>query len=281
MQKQSGLRRIDWAVMLGCATLALMTLGAVGEIGRKRARQAVCLANLKQLTHAWISYAGDNDGRLICGVAGITMSGNGHVEKPWVGKCWDSYTTDVQLPQEMQRRAIREGSLWPYVKEVRLYSCSAGQPGQMQTCLIVDSMNGMARAGTSVGGFGPDTSGVRIGDTVLWLKNLAEILSPGPAQRMVFIDQGWALPASHSVHYRTEAWWTPPPVRHWDGTSVTFADGHAEHWRWRGKETILNGRGGGPSQFGITYTLPTPEDRDDLHRLQIAVWGRLGYELSK
>jgi hypothetical protein len=269
-------------VILLVSLLMLLNLAVVGESGRGRAKQAVCQANLRQLTSAWLAYAGDNDGRLVSGQAGITMSGKDGVTKPWVGKCWDSYTTDVQLPQEIQRREIQRGALWPYVEEVRLYSCPDGQPGQMQTCLIVDSMNGLPRTGTFAGGFlSPEAKGVKIGDTVLWIKNLVEIVSPGPAQRMVFIDQGWALPGSHSVHYSTEAWWTPPPVRHWDGTSVTFADGHAEHWRWQGKETILNGRGRGPSQFSATYTLSTPEDREDLHRTQIAVWGRLGYEVSK
>jgi hypothetical protein len=277
MKSPKHLSRQD-VVILSLSILFLLNIAAVGGLGRHRARQAVCLSNLGQVTSAWLAYAGDNDGGLVSGEAGITISGKDGVKKPWVGKCWDSYTTDVQLPQEIQRKAIRDGALWPYVEEVRLYSCPDGQPGQLQTCLIVDSMNGIARQGTFTGAFmSSEAKGVKIGDTVLWIRNLAEIVSPGPAQRMVFIDQGWSVPGSHSVHYTVEAWWTPPPVRHWDGTSVTFADGHADRWRWQGQETILNGRGRGPSQFSATYTLATPEDKEDLHRLQIAVWGRLGY----
>lgn len=277
MKSPKHLTRQD-AVILSLSVLLLMNLAAVGGLGRHRARQAVCLANLRQMTSAWLAYAGDNDGRLIFGEAGIRVGyGNGVWEKPWIGKCWDQWTFDVSPPEAMQIAGIREGALWPYVRETRLYGCPDGFPGHMQTCSIVGSMNGMPKDGTFTSNKGFDRQSVRVGDTVLWVRKLSEIISPGPDRRMVFIDQGWAQPSGFFAHYNYEQWWTVPPVRHWDGTSVTFADGHAEHWRWQGKETILNGRGRGPSQFSANYTLATPEDKEDLHRLQIAVWGRLGY----
>jgi hypothetical protein len=270
------------AIVLLFSILLLSNLAAVGTPGRKRAKQAVCLTHLKQLTHSWLSYAQDNDGKIVGGNSGFVQYPGDRQEKPWVGKCWENpYNLDTCLPQELQRAALEWGSLWPYVHEARLYRCPDGEPGHLLTYSIVDAMNGMARMGTSTGSpLSLNAKGVRIGDTVLWIKNLAEIISPGPAQRMVFIDHGWAWPGGFSVHYSKEAWWTPPPVRHWDGTSVTFADGHSEHWRWQGEET-LSGRGRSRSQLNFAYTLPTPEDRDDLHRFQIAVWGRLGYEPSQ
>ena len=149
----------------------------------------------------------------------------------------------------------------------------------MLTYAIVDSMNGFARGRRTSTRAMQTAMGEQVGDTVLWVKNLAEITVPGPAERMVFIDQGWAVPDSFVVTLLPmEQWWDRPPVRHGDGTSVSFADGHCEHWRWQGEETILNGRAyepGRPSSSPIK--LATPEDKDDLHRLQKAVWGRLGY----
>lgn len=277
VEKRNKLRCSEIVIALACVTLVLMTLGAAGGSGRARARQAVCLSHLKQLTHAWLSYAQDNDGKIVNGHSGFTQYSGDKQEKPWVGKCWENpYNYDTCLPQDLQRAALEWGALWPYVQETRLYRCPDGEPGHLLTYSVVNSMNGLARDGTWLGAWGRDAKGVRIGDTVLWIKNMAEIVSPGPAQRMVFIDHGWAWPGGFSVHYSKEAWWTTPPVRHWDGTSVTFADGHSEHWWWHGEET-LSGRGRSRSQLNFAYTLPTPEDRDDLHRLQIAVWGRLGY----
>lgn len=269
------------AVVLLIGIVLLLNLAVLGTSGRERAKRAVCHANLRQLISAWLAYAHENDGKIVNGEAGEFRAWTDKREEPWVGRCWgDPFNRDAPLPQERQSEGIRQGALWPYVGETRLYRCPEGHPRQMLTYAIVDSMNGLARHGTFQGGFGPDAQGVKIGDTVLWVKKLGGIVAPGPAERMVFIDQGWAWPDSFATHYNKQAWWDAPPVRHWDGTSVAFADGHAGHWRWHGEETILAGRGRGLDQLPGPYQLPTPEDREDVRRLQIAVWGRLGYQVA-
>ena len=233
--------RLD-AVVLLLSILLLWNLAAVGGSGRERAKQAVCLANLKQLTSAWLSYAQANDGRIVNGAAGINRIWSDKREIAWVGQCWASnFAAGGQMAAAQQRISIQMGALWPYVRETRLYRCPDGHPGQMLTYAIVDSMNGLARPGTSES-YGSGTKGIKVGDTVLWITNLAEIVAPGPAERMVFIDEGWVTPDSFGVHYRMEQWWDTPPVRHGDGTSVSFADGHCEPWQWQGEETILTGR---------------------------------------
>lgn len=268
----------DIVVLVLSVGLLLCNLAAVGTSGRERAKRAVCHANLKQLASAWIAYASENDGRIVNGQAGMTRTGSGEREEPWIGRCWgDPIDRDAPWPQTAQNEGIRSGALWPYVGQTRLYRCPQGYPRQMLSYGIVDSMNGLPRMGTFQGGFGLNAKGVKVGDTVLWVKKLAEIVSPGPAERMVFIDQGWAWPSGFSIHYNKQAWWNMPPVRHWDGTGVAFADGHSGHWRWHGEETIMNGRGRGLDDLPTSYELPSPEDKEDLRRLQIAVWGRLGY----
>jgi hypothetical protein len=56
----------DVVVLLGCAVLLLATLGAVGSSGRRRAKEAVCLSNLRQWGTAFGMFAEDNEGYL-CG----------------------------------------------------------------------------------------------------------------------------------------------------------------------------------------------------------------------
>ncbi len=273
--------RLD-AVVLLLSILLLWNFAAVGGSGRERARQAVCLANLKQLTSAWLSYAEGNDGRIVNGAAGMDRIWSNKREKAWVGQCWASnFAAGGQLPKETQNMRIGQGALWPHVQETRLYRCPSGYPDQMLTYAAVDAVNGLnsfnGRIGVSVGSSLSDVVGTRVGDTVLWLKKMSEIVSPPAAERMVFIDEGWSTPDSFAVNYHTEQWWDGPPVRHGDGTSVSFADGHCEDWQWRGEETILAGRA---RRFGYppaSLKPATPEDKDDLHRLQKAVWGRLGY----
>jgi prepilin-type processing-associated H-X9-DG protein len=265
------------ATVLVLSVLLLLNLAAVGESGREQARRAVCLAHLKQLTQAWRLFALDHDGRIVNGAAGMNRYSGGTVERAWVGMCWASdYGSGGRLPEDHQKYMIREGALWPYVQESRLYRCPRGYPGQMLTYAIVASMNGLSKQGTAYGGVG-----IRIDDTVLWVKKLEEIVTPGPAERMVFVDVGRATPDSFAVHYTREDWWDGPPVHHGNGTSVSFADGHCEYWRWKGEETIQTGLAYLDPHTG-GYPLPrTPQAKEDLHRFQIAVWGRLGYTPSQ
>lgn len=275
MRNRNGrLRGVDLAILAFCAVLLVACLGAIGTSGRERAKRAVCLSNLKQLTQAWRQFADEHDGNLVNGAAGIHMVG----AEPWVGRCWSSYyQSGGQLPESEQTTGIRQGTLWPYVEGLNLYRCPSGCAGEMLNYSIADGMNGLSRTGTRTVVAGK-TQGVRVGDTVVWIQNLSEILSPGPAERMVFIDEGFITPDSYNTHYRQETWWDDPPVRHNDGMTASFADGHAEHWQWKGIDTIEWGRFSEQRHVSNNRLPQTLDGFEDLHRLQRAVWDRLGYE---
>jgi hypothetical protein len=70
-----------------------------------------------------------------------------------------------------------------------------------------------------------------------------------------------------------------------------MADGHAEYWKWKGRETVNMPRklvpAGSryPNKFfefldGGDYEPKTENGMYDLQRLQKATWGRLGYTLD-
>jgi len=52
----------DVVVVLFCVIFLLMNLGAVGSGGRRRAKEMVCLSNLRQWGHIWSMYCQDNNG---------------------------------------------------------------------------------------------------------------------------------------------------------------------------------------------------------------------------
>jgi prepilin-type processing-associated H-X9-DG protein len=262
----------DILIVIFCVLFLMLNIAAVGSNGRERAKRAVCLTNLNRLTTAWILYAVDNDGKIVNGSAGYDNDQNHRNEYSWVGRDWSDSYYYVQLPQEQQQAAIKSGALWPYCRNIRLYHCPSGRPGEGRNYSIVDSMNGYPRQGT----YNVNT-GIKIGQTVLWLKKMSEIRTPGPAHRAVFIDEGWLTPDSYAVHYVTEAWWDDPPVRHSNGVTLSFADGHVEHWMWKGPDTVNYGWSHESDYMGSQFTPATNEGREDLHRLQTAVWGRLGY----
>ncbi len=62
--------RTNVVVTFLCVALALITLGAVGESGRKRAKEAVCQANLHQWHGIFQGYLEQNDGKFFTGDKG-------------------------------------------------------------------------------------------------------------------------------------------------------------------------------------------------------------------
>jgi prepilin-type processing-associated H-X9-DG protein len=130
--------------------------------------------------------------------------------------------------------------------------------------------------------------GTRVGPTVLKLTRLTDILSPGAAQRAVFIDMGQTPTSSDFyVYYLYPKWkfFSAPPIRHGNGTTLSMADGHTEYWKWKGRETVQMPRELFPMRTVFAELLEgwkdyEPQTEDglyDLQRLQKATWGRLGY----
>ena len=277
-RKQRAFTLIELLVVIAIIAILLAILMPALNRVKEQGKRAACLGNMKQLGLTWIMYADDNDDRIVNGEAYsgtdgrcvMPTSGRHAYEQWWTGDdCASGYQSGEQLPEETQLQAIRAGALYSYCKNVGLYRCPTGIRGEMRTYTIVDSMNGLRRDGTYTGNVG-----VRVGRTVLWVKKRMEITSPGPSKRLVFLDEGRVTPDSYAVHYLNATWWDPPFVRHGDGSNVSYADGHAEYWKWKGKKTISNGKLANPVH-GISPT--TDDEREDLQRMQKAVWGKLGY----
>jgi prepilin-type processing-associated H-X9-DG protein len=105
----------------------------------------------------------------------------------------------------------------------------------------------------------------------LWVKNMGQIKHP--ARRAVFIDEGWTTPDSYAVRWESAfLWFDNPPVRHNDGATVSFRDGHVEYWKWRGRRTVEFGRQF-IDMFGDGMHPQTSDEWDDLRRIHEAVWG--------
>ena len=278
MHKQKGFTLIELLVVIAIIAILMAILFPALNRAKEQGKRAVCLNHIKTLAFCWIMYADDYDDKIVNGeaygggdgTAPVPTTGIHAGERWWTGDdCADDYMTGGKLADAVQVQAIRAGALFLYTKNENIYRCPTGVRGERRTYTIVDSMNGLARTGTING-----TVGVRVGNTVLWVKKRGEITVPGPAYRIVFLDEGRVTPDSYAVHYVNNTWWDPPYVRHGDGTNVSFSDGHSDYWKYRGRETIANGKLANPVHQQPTTTA---EGRDDLQKMQKAVWGRLGY----
>lgn len=255
----AGFTLIELLVVIAIIAVLMAILMPALNRAREQGKRSVCLNNVKQLTLAWILYADDNDDKIVNGAGGIDRSN----EKAWVGRCWHSnYGSGEQLPEDQQIKQIKQGSLWPYCKDIKLYRCPTAFRGELVTYAAMDGVNGLSRTGT-------DKPGV-------FLKKLTQIKG-SHAYRMVFIDEGWVTPDSFATHYVQEQWWDDPTVRHGDGTNFSFADGHSDYHKWKGIETIKLGRAQNRMHSSANRNPQTDEGKRDLHFVQRGCWGGLGY----
>ena len=279
MRLKTALTTKDIIVVPACLIFLIINLGAISSGGRRRAKRAVCLTNLRQLTLAWSQYADDNDGKIVNGAPlgrpGYADPGMGdhRNEIPWVGRAWHgNYGGGQKLPPDVQIQAIKLGAMWPYCKDVKLYRCPSGLAGEMLTYAAMDGVNGLRRYGTI--------------EDVHWMKNVSAYRRPH--SRIIFIDEGWVTPDSFAVNFYSAFWWDDPPVRHGDGTAQSFADGHSEYWKWKGRWTVAYGLATigihpqdnyppGASFGGQSFPPATNADWEDLYWIQRGCWGELGY----
>ncbi len=238
MHKRHGFTLIELLVVIAIIVILMAVLIPALHRAREHGKRAVCLNNLRQLTLAWIMYADDNDGK-------ICAANIGHSDYGWVA------AMDVSDSQETQIAAMKRGMLYDYCSNLKLYKCPTGIRGEMRTYSIVSSMN------TNVGGSWKGKV----------FKNRTEIARP--SERIVFVDEGRISNYAFSVYHEEPRWRDLPPLRHGNGTNLSFADGHSDYWKWKDQLTIELGNG-----EKVNSRQP---GNPDLVKVQKGVWGDLGY----
>jgi prepilin-type N-terminal cleavage/methylation domain-containing protein/prepilin-type processing-associated H-X9-DG protein len=261
MNRRNGFTLIELLVVIAIIALLMAVLMPALSRAREQGKRAVCLNNVKQLAFAWIMYADENDDRIVNGATGFSFTttawGDHGKERSWI----DGYNPN---DEELARQDIRNGALWPYVKSEKVYRCPTGKRGEALTYSIMFSMNAVNH---------PWVQGVRGAH----VKKRIEIL-PNVTKRVVFIDEGRMTSDAYAVYYDREVWFDSPPVRHGAGTTVSFADGHAEHWKWKGIDTIKHAGDDDFSNGPQVGKQPVSDSGfEDLHRVQKGCWGKLGY----
>jgi len=201
---------IELLVVIAIIALLMAIMVPVLRSAREQGQRIVCLSNLKQLTLAWTAYATECESVLVRGTAfGIGIAGNRSVES-WVGTAFCSHDSRASLIEDTNK-----GALWPWIKNIDIYRCPRGVAGHALTYAMVSSANGNPVEGTYMQGSGrnifryaPDMQfiGKRVGDTVLLMTRLTDIISPGAGQRAVFIDYGRLTVSDFYVHYLYPKW---------------------------------------------------------------------------
>jgi|KBSSwiStaDraftv2_1062776.scaffolds.fasta_scaffold687501_2 prepilin-type N-terminal cleavage/methylation domain-containing protein/prepilin-type processing-associated H-X9-DG protein len=212
------------------AILAAMLLPALSK-AKSKAQQIGCLNSYRQLQFCWQMYCDDNQDNLPSNEAinvtynraALSVGANSWLQ----GNAW----TDTSLTN------IQRGVLFRYNQSVGIYKCPADNSTVRDQGLIPRTRSVSMNMYMNVC-IDPTDSDYR----KCWHKT-ADIRKPSPSKALVFIDEHEkSIQQSAFGINAPDRWWlfgTPkwtwisfPATRHSNGCSFTFADGHAETWRW-------------------------------------------------
>lgn len=243
---------IELLVVIAVIAVLMAILMPALQRAREQGKRAVCLSNVKQFGLAWVLYADENDQKIVNACTWENTEGHNDREEP----CWLYFHNDWDTV-ERRIQGIQDGAMWPYIGQLKIYKCPTGIRGEVNTYAIVDCMNGAMSSIPNI------PSGT-------YIRNRSQIKRPG--ERMVYVDEGRTSTQSWTIWYDRASWWDLPPTRHGAGTNFSFADGHAEYWKWQDTRTVKVAR-----QEGDWQSLVALDDNPDIQRVQRAAWGRLGY----
>jgi prepilin-type N-terminal cleavage/methylation domain-containing protein/prepilin-type processing-associated H-X9-DG protein len=231
------------------AILAGMLLPALAK-AKTKAQGIKCLNNLKQLQLCWVMYAHDNDDKLILNDLGSANA--------WI----DGRFTISSAPDWTNIIIITNGQLYKYNTSLEIYKCPADERWPKTGTKRVMRV----RSFSMNGNMSSDQDWVQQ-SKVKAFRKLSEIRAPGPAGALVFIDENpYTIDDGYfAVRCFDNYWQNAPAARHNNGGVLSFADGHAELWRWVEANTAKIKTLDAPSV--------KPVDRD-LQRLQKAVVDR-------
>ena len=258
--RNAGFTLIELLVVIAIIAILAALLLPVLSKAEERARGIACLDNLKQLTLAAMTYAGDNKDAVI---PNIPLSTSGWVAGDVSGRTSDTDPTNFTL--------LMESVLFPYNQSVKIYHC----PSDIIPLTIVSgrsivplircrsySLSGM------MGNNGPNSATYEASYHPGLVSNqtLSLIRNPGPSDAIFFvsesdspsipncsIDDGYFIDSAEGAGENggLYTWGNWPASRHGDGGDFSFADGHAAFHRWM-EPTTQNlsqwclGSGGGP-----------------------------------
>jgi prepilin-type N-terminal cleavage/methylation domain-containing protein/prepilin-type processing-associated H-X9-DG protein len=218
------------------AILAALLLPALGR-AKSQAKSIACLSNLKQLSLCWHLYILENSDSLVPNNSIVYFS-------PAPGASADSGTSwclGEDERTELTSSNIVHGLLYQYNTSASIYHCPADvstaetSSGEPLPQLRQRSYN-MSQSVNGYPNFNPEI----FASIPMWAK-FTQIRSPVPSNLFVFIDENedtiadaeYGCPPAGSPYYDPDVWWDMPSNRHNQGASLSFADGHVEHWKWR------------------------------------------------
>jgi prepilin-type N-terminal cleavage/methylation domain-containing protein/prepilin-type processing-associated H-X9-DG protein len=234
---------IELLVVIAIIAILAGLLLPVLSRAKSSAYNVACLNNLKQLEDAWHLYTVDNNDILppnnfVYDIISDTPISSG-----------SSWCTNL-APYDANPAGIEGGLLYKYNTAQPIYHCPADK-STLQTkagVLLPQIRLRSYNMSQSINGI-PDYNNMLFADVPTFTKT-SQIRNPGPANCFVFldvhedeiIDTQFGIPTPPDWPNANQ-WWDLPANRHNQAADFSFADGHAEHWKWQVPKIFTAGRG--------------------------------------
>lgn len=269
MTRKKGFTLIELLVVIAIISLLLSIIVPSLKMAKRKAATASCLTNVKNLTLAWYSYQGENNGRFMSADPTATEA-----QAPWVRHpiredgtpCLPTATTPP-VTDDDEKRGIARGKMYEYgVDNFDTYHC----PG--------DTYRKSKYDGTTI--FRSYALPSALGKGV---SRFHQITSP--STRYTFVEEGegrnfnfgsWEFyaPWDSVNEYKRWYWRDPISINHGNSGVLGFCDGHAEVHIWQDSDTkarlefyfsnpsIQDYGFGGGSALNSNF-IPTPGQNND------------------
>jgi prepilin-type processing-associated H-X9-DG protein len=240
------------------AVLTAMLLPSLAK-SKTRAASISCLNNLRQLSVCWHLYSLDNNDFLPPNNSVADLNSGSSLAA--AGSWCTNYARFDSEPD-----GITNGMLFRYNTSLDIYRCPADR-STVETKTGVKTTQRRWRSynmSQSVNGWPELAPG--LAPFLPTFKKFTEIANPPPTQLIVFMDvhEDSIYDSLFGIPTRqfwgdARSWWDIPANRHSQGANFSFADGHAEFWKWRFPKSVR-------SRFAAQFV--PDEELPDYRRMQ-------------